>query len=99
MKVYTIPIADERSQRLSVTLGRQEVDIALTMRLGKLYIDVKANRVPVVSGRVCLNKESIVNEAFRPFVGELYFEDLQGNDDPVFGELGKRFVLRWVTNA
>ena len=45
MKVYTIPIADERSQKLSVTLGKQEVDIALTMRLGKLYIDVKANRV------------------------------------------------------
>ena len=99
MKIYTSPIADERSQRLSVTLGRQEVDIVLTMRLGKLYIDVKANRVPVVSGRVCLNKEPIINESFRPFVGELYFEDLQGNDDPVFGELGKRFVLRWVTDA
>ena len=99
MKIYTIPIADERSQRLSVTLGRQEVDIVLTMRLGKLYIDVKAHRVPVVSGRVCLNKEPIINESFRPFVGELYFDDLQGNDDPVFGELGKRFVLRWVTDA
>ena len=70
MKIYTIPIADERSQRLSVTLGRQEVDIVLTMRLGKLYIDVKANRVPVVSGRVCLNKEPIINESFRPFVGD-----------------------------
>lgn len=99
MKVYTIPISDERSQKLTTTLGQQVVDIVLTMRLGKLYIDVKANRVPVVSGRVCLNKEPIVNESFRPFVGELYFEDLQGNDDPVFGELGKRFVLRWVTDA
>ena len=65
MKVYTIPIADERSQRLSVTLGRQEVDIALTMRLGKLYIDVKANRVPVVSGRVCLTTPKTRHAALR----------------------------------
>lgn len=99
MKVYTIPISDERSQKVTTTLGQQVVDIVLTMRLGKLYADVKANRAPVVSGRVCLNGEPIVNEAFRPFVGELYFEDLQGNDDPIFGELGKRFVLRWVTDA
>ena len=99
MKVYTIPISDERSQKVTTTLGQQVVDIVLTMRLGKLYADVKANRVPVVSGRVCLNKEPIVNESFRPFVGELYFDDLQGNDDPVSGELGKRFVLRWVTDA
>lgn len=99
MKVYTIPISDERSQKVTTTLGQQVVDIVLTMRLGKLYVDVKANRVPVVSGRVCLNGEPIVNEAFRPFEGELYFEDLQGNDDPVFGGLGKRYVLRWVKNA
>lgn len=99
MKVYTIPIADERSQKVTTTLGQQVVDIVLTMRLGKLYVDIKANRVPVVSGRVCLNGEPIVNEAFRPFDGELYFEDLQGNDDPVFGGLGKRYVLRWVKNV
>ena len=99
MKVYTIPISDERSQKLTTTLGKQVVDIVLTMRLGKLYADVKANRVPVVSGRVCLNREPIVNEAFRPFDGELYFEDLQGSEDPVFGGLGKRYVLRWVGNA
>ena len=99
MKVYTIPISDERSQKVTTTLGQQVVDIVLTMRLGKLYADVKANRVPVVSGRVCLNGEPIVNEAFRPFIGELYFEDLQGHEDPVFGGLGKRYVLRWVKNA
>ena len=99
MKVYTIPISDERSQKLTTTLGKQVVDIVLTMRLGKLYADVRANRVPVVSGRVCLNREPIVNEAFRPFDGELYFEDLQGNEDPVFGGLGKRYILRWVGNA
>lgn len=98
MKIYTIPLQDKPSQRLLVTLGGQSVNISLTMRLGKIYADVQADGVDIVSGRVCLNLEPIIKEAFRPFVGELYFDDLQGSDDPVYGGLGRRFVLRWVTN-
>lgn len=99
MKILEVPVSDEKAQKLRVQLGGQIVDIALTMQLGKLYADVKADGAAVVSGRVCLNKEPIVREAFRPFQGELYFEDLQGNDDPVYGGLGRRFVLRWAANG
>ena len=98
MKIYTIPLQDTPSQKLAVTLAGQNVDLVLTMRLGRLYADVKADGVPVVAGRVCLNLEPIINEKFRPFVGELYFEDLQGSDNPIYGGLGRRFVLRWATN-
>ncbi|UOO77920.1 hypothetical protein LVJ85_05520 [Neisseria sp. Dent CA1/247] len=96
MKMYTIPILNEPSQTLTVRLGNQTVDIALTMRLGNLYADVRVNGKNVVSGRVCLNHEPIIKESFRPFIGELYFEDLQGNENPVYGGLGRRFVLRWI---
>ena len=96
MNIYTIPILDEPSQKLTVNLGRQAVDIALTMRLGSLYADVRANGRDVVNGRICLNGEPIIKEAFRPFVRELYFEDLQGSENPVYGGLGRRFLLRWV---
>lgn len=96
MKIHTIPILNEPSQTLTVRLGNQTVDIALTMRLGNLYADVRANGKDVVNGRVCLNQEPIIKESFRPFVGELYFEDLQGNENPVYGGLGRRFVLRWI---
>ncbi len=33
--IYTIPILDTPSQKLSVSLGGQETDIALTMRFWK----------------------------------------------------------------
>lgn len=69
MKVYTIPISDERSQKLTTTLGQQVVDIVLTMRLGKLYADVKANRVPVVSGRVLFEWRAYRKRGFPPFRG------------------------------
>lgn len=96
MTIYTIPLSDTPSQKLTVNLGGQTVDIALTMRLGNIYADVRANGVDVVNSRICLNQEPIIKEAFRPFIGELYFEDLQGNDNPIYGGLGRRFILRWV---
>lgn len=99
MKIYDIPLIPAPSQRLSVNLGGQAVDIALTVRLGRLYADVKVGGAWVVGGRVCLNKEPVVREAFRGFSGELYFEDLRGNDDPVPDGLGSRFVLRWAHGA
>lgn len=96
MNIYTVPIIDAPSQKLTVNLGGQNADIALTMRLGNIYADVFSDGREVVSGRLCLNQEPIVREAFRPFAGELYFEDLQGNEDPVYGGLGSRFLLRWI---
>lgn len=96
MKIYTIPIIDEPSQKLTLRLGDQAVDIALTMRLGNLYADVRTNGKDVINNRICLNRTPIIKEVFRPFVGELYFEDLQGDENPVYGGLGSRFLLRWI---
>lgn len=96
MNIYTIPIMDVPSQKLTVNLGGQITDIALTMRLGNLYADVSSNGREVINGRVCLNQEPLIREFFREFEGELYFEDLQGEDSPVFGGLGSRFLLRWI---
>lgn len=95
--IYDIPLRALPNQRLMVDLGGQLVTIRLAMRLGKLYASVSIGKRDLILSRVCLNNEPIVREAYRDFVGELYFTDLQGNNNPEWRELGKRYVLRWYS--
>lgn len=95
-KVEKIPLKTVPVQKISVNLSGQDVVIALVPRLGKLYATVKLNRQVIVRERVCLNTVPLVNEAYRGMVGDLFFVDLQGKNDPIWQELGSRFVLCYV---
>ena len=97
MQILEIPIKSMPSQKLSVVLGKQNIIIELAWRNNWLYAMVRVGKVDVVCSRLCLNREPIVREQYRGFVGELYFDDQQGNQDPEFSELGSRYKLFWVT--
>lgn len=91
--IEKIPLKAAPMQKVSVTVQNQDVVISLVPRLNKLYATVAVDKQVVVRERVCLHAVPIVNEAYRGLVGDLFFVDLQGNDDPNWQELGSRFVL------
>lgn len=97
MAIHNIPLQATPNQRLSVDLGGQNTTFSLATRLGKLYASVAVGNTAIIHSRVCLNNEPIVREAYRGFIGELYFIDLRGGNDPEWAELGSRYLLRWET--
>lgn len=98
MKIFIIPISDVKNQVLTVNLGGQEVNIKLIMRLNHLFIDVICNNEYIVLSKLCLNNEPIIGYKYLPFKGELFFEDTQGNENPIYGGLGSRYVLKWISD-
>lgn len=91
--IYEIPLKPVPSQQTTVGIGGRDITVAVRLRLGRLYADVKADGEYLIQNRVCLDGVPLVNEVWRGLPGDLYFIDKQGTDDPQWQELGGRFIL------
>lgn len=92
----TIPIQPVAAQTFQATLGAQDCQITLRQFGNGLYIDVLNNttNTPIVSGRYCVDRVSIIRPAYLGFVGWLYFVDVtQAGQDPDYTGLGSRYQL------
>ena len=80
------------NQRISVNID--DVALDLTLRTGKtggLYADLDVDGAGVFRGRACVNKMPLLlNNSLN---GNLYFEDLFGNENPVYTGFNERFAL------
>ncbi|MMZ41441.1 hypothetical protein D3C81_117940 [compost metagenome] len=85
-----------KSQRFTAPLNNQVCEIRLSQRSTGLYIDLAVNGAPCLQGVRCLNGNKIVRYGYLPFVGELFFADLQGSADPEWSGLGNRFKLYYL---
>ncbi|MGV7078500.1 phage baseplate plug family protein [Testudinibacter sp. P80/BLE/0925] len=96
MMIYEIPLQPIPAQRLSCSLGGQNLDISLTTRLhNQVYISIFADSKPVVINRLCLNLAPIIGTDYLPINGNLVFADSQGHNDPEWSGLGSRYKLYW----
>ena len=93
MTATVIPLQAVAAQHFDVALGSQACTIRLYQRRGALYFDLLLDQVNVALGVVCRDRNYLVRAAYSGFVGELYFLDLQGTDDPTYSGLGSRFIL------
>ena len=64
-----------------------------------IFIELYVNDALVVGAVLARNAVGIVQNTYLGFVGEIAIEDTQGSLDPVWQELGSRFVLTYWTNA
>lgn len=80
------------NQRLSVNIGQMALDISLrTSKTGGLYADLDVNGTGIFRGRACVNKMPLMLN--NTLGGNLYFEDLFGNEDPNWQGFNDRFAL------
>lgn len=94
--MYEIPLSPVPNQRLTCTLGNQELDITLNTRFEQqLYITIKANGRLVVANRLCLNLTPLIGADYVPIEGNLAFVDTQGSNHPHYKKLGERYRLIW----
>lgn len=91
-----IPITDTAAQKISVSLANQNVRIELYQKTTGLFCHVYVSDSLVVGGVLCLNLNKIVRDAYRGFVGDLFFWDSQGSNDPSHPGLGTRYQLLYL---
>lgn len=92
----TIPLSATPAQSLSVELGDQSCQIDLYMVGTRLYLDLSVDDTAIVQGVLCQDRVRLVGLAYYGFSGDLSFVDLQGKSDPVYTDLGNRFVLVYL---
>lgn len=98
--MQTIPISDKYNQSLSVVLSNQNCVISLYQKDNPeapgLYLDLYINDVLITGGVICENLNRIVRDSYFGFIGDLFFQDTQGTNDPSSPGLGSRFLLRYL---
>lgn len=94
-----IPIVDAPSQTLAVQLAGQSCTINVYQKSTGLFLDLLVNDALIVGGVICENMNRIVRSLYLGFVGDLLFQDTQGESDPSTPGLGTRFVLCYLETS
>ena len=95
--VAVIPLIPTASQTLQVALNQQNCTINVYQKTTGLFVDVLLNGSLVIGGVICHDRNLIVRDTYLGFIGDLAFIDTQGTDDPVYTDLGTRWVLDYLT--
>ena len=96
MTSQIIPISDNYSQTLTVSLSGQQCTINLYQKSTGFYCDLYVNNSLVIGGVICHNLNKIVRDSYLGFIGDLYFYDTQGVDDPSSPGLGSRYQFLYL---
>lgn len=99
MAVERIPLNAVPSQILSVQLGLQSCLIAVRQRRTGVFVDLYVQDTPVALGMKAIDRKFLVRAAYTGFIGDLFFVDTQGEQDPQYGGLGSRWQLAWDSEA
>lgn len=100
MAYSIVPLDQISNQTFSITLGSQSCQIKIDSK-GEwgVFASVWVDDTPIVQSALCINRVGIVRYAYTGFVGELYFVDTQGSDDPDYTGFSDRFLLVYDDSA
>lgn len=99
MATENIPLVAVPSQTLSVQLGEQSCRINVRQRRTGIFVDLYVQDVAICEGVKAIDRKYVVRAPYTGFVGDLFFVDMQGTDDPYFDGLGSRWQLAWDSEA
>ncbi len=95
MKV--VPISPVASQTLSVTLGGQSCSLAIYQKSTGLFLDLAVAKVPLMTCVLCHDRVRLIRQPYLGLIGDLCFVDTQGSNDPVYTDLGTRYLLVYLS--
>lgn len=95
MAIYTIPLEQVPNQSFSIEIEGKQCDFDfITMGL-YLYMNLTIAGEKEIEGMICLNKCKLNQYKTIALKGSLYFEDTQGNLDPIYYGLNDRWILNY----
>ena len=92
-----IPITANPSQTLTCVLAGQVTQLNIYQKAYGLFVDVYLDDDLIIGGVLAQNLNPIVRSLYLGFVGDFEFFDTQGNDDPIYNELGTRWQLNYLS--
>jgi hypothetical protein len=96
--VLVVPLQPVAAQILTVALANQICRMRVYYRSGHgLFMDLYLSDVIAVAGAPCLDRTKIVRDDYHGFVGDLAFIDTEGSQDPVYTDLGSRYILGYFS--
>src|SRR5258708_7156093 len=96
LDMMIIPLQPLPNQNLQVQLANQPCTIELYQTTYGLFCNLFIGSTQIIAGVICENLNRIVRSIYLGFVGDLVFNDLQGNTDPNYLGLGIRYQLLYL---
>jgi len=96
MAAERIPLNPVPSQILSVQLGGQSCRINVRQRRTGVFVDLYMQDVPIALGVKAIDRKFLVRAAYTGFIGDIFFVDMQGEENPQYQGLGSRWQLAWA---
>ena len=90
-----IPLNNIPSQQFQIALNGQNCTIAVFTRERDLFINLYCNDIPIALGVIALDRVGIKLSEYMNFIGQIWFEDLIGTENPNYNYFGTRFVLKY----
>ena len=81
------------SQDTTFSINGNKVGVKLLTRGSYLYCSISINDEARLNGIICHNKTNIIQYPIKELQGSLYFEDTQGDSDPIYDGLNDRWIL------
>lgn len=95
--MQTIPVQPVPNQGFQCTLGGQSVTLNIFQTDFGMYMSVFSNGSAVVESVICQDLNRVVRDAYFGFSGDfVWYDTTGGGADPVFTQLGTRFVLIYL---
>ena len=91
--ILNIPLVAHPNQRFDVVLGGQYCTIYLRQKEEWLFFGIVVDGVQPCDSVLCLDRQPVLVDDYRGFVGSLYFRDNQGETPPNWENLGSRYEL------
>ena len=86
-----IPLIAAPYQESVVTLNEQRCRIRIQQLSGGVFLWLWINSLPIKMGVICQNNVYLIKN--NHFIGDLYFQDFAGFDNPDYLSFGSRFKL------
>lgn len=94
MTQQVLPIQAVPAQTFQATLNGQNCQITLQQMATGLFASLSIAGVPIISGRYCNDRVSLIRQVYLGLIGWLYFVDSSGQgQDPSYTGLGSRYLL------
>ena len=94
--MFVIPINDIANQTLSAQIAGQNCSIDIYQKSNGLFLDLYVSNSLIIGGVLCENLNFIVRDDYLGFIGDILFNDTQGNSDPSTPGLGTRYQLCYL---
>ena len=92
-----IPLTQIPSQQFDIVLGGQNCNIAVYQKDEYVFLDLSVDNEIIFTGIKALDRQGIKFADYMNFDGQIWFEDLNGTENPQYTGFGDRWILYYGT--